>query len=268
MKYIITGVCFFMWSTVSADPVARDTVITYYSISPTAFVAARYDHPWQRIGYSLWTLASPQAMFSPVYLPDSARVIEFTVWVRDNNPSNGMIIDFNHSLLDASGTGIMAQVYSTPNGGLQELADTTISNDIIDNENYMYHVQALFYAPDSSHQLYGIRITYETYTSSPFVEEHVNPEPGSSSIPKAHPIPFSHETAIEYSVLKHENVSLKIYDQAGRLVRILVDDIITQGYHTARWDGKDQNNNDVAAGSYFCVIKTNGSSATKILKIK
>ena len=162
----------------------------------------------------------------------------------------------------------MAQVYSTPNGGAQELIDSTISNDIIDNENYMYHIQVGFYAPDARHTLYGIRITYEIYSGSPFVEEHTIPEPRSSSLPKVHPVPFLHETTIEYSVARHENVSLKIYDQAGRLVRILVDDIMPQGHYTTRWDGKDLNNKKVAAGSYFCVIKTNGSTTTKILHIK
>jgi flagellar hook assembly protein FlgD len=112
-----------------------------------------------------------------------------------------------------------------------------------------------------------MRLKYEIVQESPAVDE-ITKEISSEPVSMIYPTPFSHYTSIKYHVPKQENVSIIIYDEAGRLVRMLVDETMSEGSYTARWDGKDTSGRKVATGSYFCVVKTNGSSSTKVVHIQ
>jgi flagellar hook assembly protein FlgD len=46
-------------------------------------------------------------------------------------------------------------------------------------------------------------------------------------------------------------VTLSIYDVAGRLIRVLVDEVIEAGRHERLWNGKDAHGNPVSSGVYF-----------------
>jgi len=67
-----------------------------------------------------------------------------------------------------------------------------------------------------------------------------------------YPNPFSKETVIRFQIPDFSKVSLKIYDISGRLVRILIDGKLDAGYHTVRWDGRDERGKKVGGGIYFC----------------
>jgi flagellar hook assembly protein FlgD len=56
---------------------------------------------------------------------------------------------------------------------------------------------------------------------------------------------------------------LKIYDNAGRLIRTLVDAKENAGRKTVTWDSKDSNNNLVAAGVYFYRLTADGKTASR-----
>jgi hypothetical protein len=78
------------------------------------------------------------------------------------------------------------------------------------------------------------------------------------------PNPLSNgNTQIAYVTTRSGPVSLKIYDNAGRLVRTLVDAQEDAGRKTVTWDGKDNNNNVVAAGIYFYRLAADGKVASK-----
>jgi flagellar hook assembly protein FlgD len=49
-------------------------------------------------------------------------------------------------------------------------------------------------------------------------------------------------------------VSLKVYDVAGRLVDVLVDEARPAGVYTETWNGRDRLGNAAASGVYFCRI--------------
>ncbi|MCK4333170.1 T9SS type A sorting domain-containing protein [candidate division WOR-3 bacterium] len=66
------------------------------------------------------------------------------------------------------------------------------------------------------------------------------------------PNPFTSLTAIPYQIPQESEVSLVIYDAAGRVVRTLVDESRKVGYHTAYWDGRDAQGVEVPTGVYFC----------------
>ncbi|MDW8108098.1 MAG: FG-GAP-like repeat-containing protein [Candidatus Kryptonium sp.] len=70
-----------------------------------------------------------------------------------------------------------------------------------------------------------------------------------------YPNPFNPVTWIEFALPKDEFVTLKIYTIDGRLVRTLVENkYYPAGKHLLSWDGRDDNNLEVASGVYIYKI--------------
>ncbi len=76
------------------------------------------------------------------------------------------------------------------------------------------------------------------------------------------PNPFNPVTTVTYGVPAESRVSLKVYNVAGREVRVLVDARIEAGYHTVTWDGRDGRGNEVSSGVYFCRMEAEGHEAS------
>jgi hypothetical protein len=75
-----------------------------------------------------------------------------------------------------------------------------------------------------------------------------------------YPNPFNPETWIPFSLSKPENVKIKIFNSAGRLVRTLELGDKEPGSYTNRekaayWDGRNDNGETVASDAYFTVIE-------------
>ncbi len=96
-------------------------------------------------------------------------------------------------------------------------------------------------------------------------------EPGEAAtqneLLKIYPNPFSNATSIFCTISKSENVSLKIYDVTGRLVKTLVNEIMQAGTHQLQWDTTDQNGNEVNAGIYLLKTQTANDSETIRLSV-
>ena len=58
-------------------------------------------------------------------------------------------------------------------------------------------------------------------------------------------------------------MSVKIYDVAGRLVRVLVDDIGEPGVYNILWDGMNDSGRHVGSGIYFCMMWSGEFAETK-----
>jgi outer membrane protein assembly factor BamB len=69
------------------------------------------------------------------------------------------------------------------------------------------------------------------------------------------PSPGRQDTQFRWQLPKREHVRLRIYDIRGRLVRALVDEALAAGSHHARWDGRDDDGQQVAAGVYFARLQ-------------
>ena len=67
------------------------------------------------------------------------------------------------------------------------------------------------------------------------------------------PNPFNPETVIRYELAGREamEVRLAVYNVAGQLVRILVDEQQRPGRYTARWDGRNDHGAEVGSGIYL-----------------
>jgi hypothetical protein len=77
------------------------------------------------------------------------------------------------------------------------------------------------------------------------------------------PNPFRQVTTIKYQVPVETQISLKIYDVMGRLVRKLVNEKQKPGYYTVHWDGKADNGQRLASGVYFYRFETKDFKSTK-----
>ncbi|MBN2070132.1 MAG: VCBS repeat-containing protein [Candidatus Krumholzibacteriota bacterium] len=75
--------------------------------------------------------------------------------------------------------------------------------------------------------------------------------PSASFLGQNYPNPFNPLTTIVYGISEPRDVLLKIYDCAGRLVRLLVDERKAGGIHEVIWDGRGNDGFAVASGVYY-----------------
>ena len=66
-----------------------------------------------------------------------------------------------------------------------------------------------------------------------------------------YPNPFNPETTIRYQLPEQSQVSLKIYNFSGQLVRALFEGEQSPGSHSLVWDGMDDAGQNVASGVYL-----------------
>ena len=75
--------------------------------------------------------------------------------------------------------------------------------------------------------------------------------PHATYLDQNHPNPFNPVTIITFGLAEPAHVSLRIYDVAGRLVRVLVDEHRIEDRYEVTWDGRDGTGSQVASGVYF-----------------
>ena len=80
--------------------------------------------------------------------------------------------------------------------------------------------------------------------------------PVDFSLEQNRPNPFNSETIIKYVLPQASHVKLILYNVIGQKVRTLLDEIQPTGIQTYHWDGKDDDNNDLASGIYFYHLRT------------
>ena len=73
------------------------------------------------------------------------------------------------------------------------------------------------------------------------------------------------KSIIRYDVQSAGQLSIKIYTQAGTLVKTVYDGLVTEGKGTVDWDGTNVNGSKVASGIYFLMVK--GPGIDKVDKI-
>ncbi|NIO29190.1 MAG: T9SS type A sorting domain-containing protein, partial [Candidatus Latescibacteria bacterium] len=78
-----------------------------------------------------------------------------------------------------------------------------------------------------------------------------------------HPNPFNPATTLSFSLPGKSHVSLSIFDVEGRLVRTLVNEVLTGGFKAYEWNGNDNNGISVSSGVYFYRLRAGDKTLTK-----
>jgi hypothetical protein len=94
-------------------------------------------------------------------------------------------------------------------------------------------------------------------------------KPADFSLSQNYPNPFNPSTTMNYSVDRKGLVLLVIYDVLGRQVRTLVNERKERGSYSVRWDGKDDEGQQLSSGVYFYQLKIcDYTSSKKMLLLK
>jgi len=81
------------------------------------------------------------------------------------------------------------------------------------------------------------------------------------------PNPSHHQSVIKYTVTAASDISIEIYDAAGRAIKTLVDTRQKPGSYVVYWDGITEKGLKVPAGVYFCQIESDNHSTTAKLAL-
>lgn len=93
--------------------------------------------------------------------------------------------------------------------------------------------------------------------------------PLSYRLEQNYPNPFNPTTEIAYHLPKLTSVTLKIYNNLGQLVKVLVDKRQTSGSYAIQWDARDEFGRTVPSGLYFYQLQAESFIETcKMLLIR
>lgn len=84
--------------------------------------------------------------------------------------------------------------------------------------------------------------------------------PTTYSLAQNYPNPFNSGTVIRYSLAEDQNVSLKIFDELGKLIATLVNEKKTKGLYEIKFVPKKLN---LSSGPYFYTLQTDHFTETK-----
>ena len=103
---------------------------------------------------------------------------------------------------------------------------------------------------------YNIRtIRLNEYTG---VQDVGSYQPYTYKLHSPYPNPFNAVVTVGFDVLVIGEVQIRVYDVLGRKVGTLVDDVMTQGTHSARWDA-----GEMPSGIYFVQMEAGDFSEVK-----
>jgi ligand-binding sensor domain-containing protein len=79
---------------------------------------------------------------------------------------------------------------------------------------------------------------------------------------------FNTQTAISFDLGKEANVTIKIYNAAGRLVRVLTENApMSYGTQVKYWDGKDQSGHYCLSGLHLVTVQAEDKMVTKTVVV-
>ncbi|NQT63383.1 MAG: T9SS type A sorting domain-containing protein [Candidatus Marinimicrobia bacterium] len=104
-------------------------------------------------------------------------------------------------------------------------------------------------------------------------EEIVNAEeilfPNEYKLQQNYPNPFNPSTTMMYELPEQVEVSLTVYDIAGRTIATLVNQTMQAGQYETHWNGTDESGKQVASGMYFVRLQAGiHSSVVKMVYLK
>ena len=91
--------------------------------------------------------------------------------------------------------------------------------------------------------------------------------PDHYSLSQNYPNPFNATANVEFSLPKNCHVKLTIYNIVAQKVTVLIDDYLSAGRKSVKWDGKDDQGEEMPSGAYFYKIKAGEFTDSKKMVI-
>ena len=83
------------------------------------------------------------------------------------------------------------------------------------------------------------------------------------------PNPFNGTTALRFDLPRAEEVTLRIYEVSGRMVRTLTDRMhLAPGQHVVEWDGRDERGKPVSSGVYLYHLNAGSKSLVRKMTLQ
>tara|TARA_B100000575_G_C22928243_1_gene538056 strand:- start:157 stop:609 length:453 start_codon:yes stop_codon:yes gene_type:complete len=139
------------------------------------------------------------------------------------------------------------------------LEGTSITLTLEDNNQYYWGV----IARDSDGFIVGSNDNMPNYLVVGTLSIDEDLVPDVFTLHQNYPNPFNPTTQIQYDLPKDQFVIITIFDVMGRKIRSLKNTNQTAGYHTIRWDARNDMGEGISAGVYIITIQTGEFLATK-----
>ncbi len=81
------------------------------------------------------------------------------------------------------------------------------------------------------------------------------------------PNPFSQSTVISFFLSQRGNISVRIFDTSGKVVKTLVNTDLNRGHHRFSWNATDDSGRVAANGIYFVKIEGDGFRETRKVSV-
>ncbi len=144
----------------------------YLSIPPSAFIPNKLINTYEHnAGFFLYSTASgTRRFYAPVHLPEGAKITKVTFETRDNSASYKLSwkLERRYTSGGTPTLGTMATAGTTNASQAspwQQLTDTSILNNVVDNSSNSYFVEAMFNGSTTSLVRAGRVLIEYTYTS-------------------------------------------------------------------------------------------------------
>ncbi|MDP7634365.1 MAG: FlgD immunoglobulin-like domain containing protein, partial [Candidatus Latescibacteria bacterium] len=83
-----------------------------------------------------------------------------------------------------------------------------------------------------------------------------------------YPNPFNSQTVIPFAVPGPSQVRLRIFDVLGQQVRALDPGLVGAGFHRVSWNGRNDDQQAVAAGVYIARLQVLGDDGENVVEVR
>ncbi len=101
------------------------------------------------------------------------------------------------------------------------------------------------------------------YVSNTILGSNYENMPNQYLLHQNYPNPFNPITTLRYNVPEKILVSICIFDISGNLIKMLVNEVKSAGFYSARWDAINDKGQPISAGVYFYKIQAGNFVDTK-----
>jgi hypothetical protein len=258
-----TAAATYYWELIDSHPAYRRE--GYSKVIPTLFdsTSTSFEHHYLQViahtsdpyvfweseidsGYSVDNLspAQPQGLAGEQVVTPEGLTLS---WFSNAEPDLGGYAVYR---------GLSADFTPGPGNLIASPGDTTAFDDEWRwNSGYYYKVSALdIHGNESPHAILEPADVTGVGGARP---------PSATYLAQNFPNPFSPSTMISFGLAKAGNVSLRVYDVSGKLVRVIVEGQRPARHYEVAWDGKDQRGAPVASGVYFYRLTGGDHSHTR-----